>query len=214
MIRCIWHRVICQELVDSTSDNNKKPKCLQRYTSKMQLSMYQFLKPQSDINKFEKSSSVACSCLANSVSKITSFISSQNSQNIAASNTFQASCENVVHKIQKEIHEKYQWVSVCGDSLPVRTKFITKTNKCNVHRLTFAQIYLNSSVLETIPRVENLASCMHMKAGLIVCESHALYFDVIPTYGGNCQLSIDSIEDHADFSTLKVFYVILVRHNF
>ena len=179
----------------------------------MQLSMYQFLKPQSDINKFEKSSSVACSCLVNSVSKITSFISSQNSQNIAASNTSQTSCENVVHKIQKEINEKYQWESVSGDSLPVRTKFITKMNKCNVHKLTFAQIYLNSSVLETIPRVENLATCMHMKAGLIVCELHALYFDVIPTYGSNCQLSIDSI-DHADFSTLKVLYVILVRHNF
>jgi len=181
----------------------------------MQLSIDQFLKPKSYIKKFEKSSSVACSCLVNSVSKITSFISSQNSQNLAASNTSQTSCEDVVHKIQKEINEKYQWASVSGDSLSVRTKFITKMNKFNVHRLTFAQIYLNSSVLETIPRVENLASSMHMKAGLIVCGAgeHALYFDVIPTYGGNCQLSIDSI-DHADFSPLKVLYVILVRHNF
>ena len=173
----------------------------------MQLSIEQFLEKQKPSCPPSKAIN-ECNCISKSISKFQCGMCNEE-QNVSS-----ASNMTLRQRILQIFSCKYQWLHVTGDSLPVRTKFITKVNKSDVHKLTIAQVYENVTVLEIIPKIQDWASCMHMQAGLIVFESeeHILHFFVDHEYGGKCNLRIDTHD--TDLNTKKVCYVLMTRTNF
>ena len=172
-------------------------------------------------NFFEKSISIPedttashCQCLLHAFSKMKSWVVSYIGSSFVES---KISNPTIAQKVLSEVKCKYQHLKVTGDSLAVRTKFITKVNKSDVHKLTFAQIYIYNSLLEIGSKIEDWASCMHMQAGLIVCadEKHALFFEVKHAYGGKCTICMDVHDPEMDaLCEYRTSYVLLARNNF
>ena len=172
-------------------------------------------------NFFEKSISIPedataspCQCLLHAFSKMKSWVVSYIGSSFVEG---KISNPTIAQNVLSEVKCKYQHLKVTGDSLAVRTKFITKVNKSDVHKLTFAQIYVDNSLLEIGSKIEDWASCMHMQAGLIVCadEKHALFFEVKHGYGGKCTICMDVHEPEMDaVCECRTSYVLLARNNF
>ena len=172
----------------------------------MQLSIDKFLKPVKnggDAKEVVKDVATKdCECLGLVLNKMQLYCKDKSNE---CKNDDSHECKNenskhsgIANVIKGMLPCKYQWLEAYGDTLSTRTKFITKVNKCTLHKFTVAQLFISSSVLEAVSKIEDFVTCMHMHAGVIVCDSekHALYFDVNCVNLSKCLLQIhDTVHD-------------------
>lgn len=169
----------------------------------MQLSIDKFLKPVNNCSDEAKEVGTKdCECLGLVLNKMQLYCKDKcneckndNSNEYKNKNSKHSRIANAVKAM---LECKYQWLEAYGDTLSTRTKFITKVNKCTLHKFTVAQLFISSSVLEVVSKIEDFVTCMHMHAGVIVCDSekHALYFDVNCVNLSKCLLQIhDTVHD-------------------
>lgn len=169
----------------------------------MQLSIDNFLKPVKNGGDEAKKVAIKdCECLGLVLNKMQLYCKDKTNE---CKNDNSNECKNknskhsgIANAIKGMLACKYQWLEAYGDTLSTRTKFITKVNKCTLHKFTVAQLFISSSVLEAVSKIEDFVTCMHMHAGVIVCDSerHALYFDVNCVNLSKCLLQIhDTVHD-------------------